>query len=63
MTWVETEVWQEFVDYYEATIGHESEGLQALRGQQVMPEREQDEWRRWAGATRSEAAPSQKQIP
>ena len=63
MTWVETEVWQEFVDYYEATIGHESEGLQALRGQQVMPEREQDEWRRWAGATRSEAAPARSRSP
>ncbi|CAE7907718.1 unnamed protein product, partial [Symbiodinium microadriaticum] len=49
MTWVETELWQEFLDYYEAAIGYESDGLQALRGQEVMPAGEQDEWRRELG--------------
>ena len=63
MTWVETELWQEFVDFYEATIGHESEGLQALRGQEVMPEAEQEEWRRWAGAPRGEVNPARSRSP
>ena len=63
MTWVETELWQEFLDYYEAAIGYESDGLQALRGQEVMPAGEQDEWRRWAGSPRRTARPTRSRSP
>ena len=49
MVWVETEMWEEFVDYYEGTMGHESEGLQALRGQETLTDEERRAWRRWAG--------------
>ena len=49
MVWVETEMWEEFVDYCEETMGHESAGLQALRGQETLSNEERRAWRRWAG--------------
>ena len=52
MIWVEAELWASFLDYYEAMVGSETEGLRALRGSETMPETEQAEWRRWAGLHR-----------
>ena len=52
MRWVEMELWELFVDRYEATMGFETEGVMRLRDGAVMTQEERDEWRRWAGLQR-----------
>ena len=49
LVWVEAELWDSFIDSFEAQVGHESAALQALRGQMTMPQGDRDSWRRWAG--------------
>ena len=52
MRWVEMELWEIFVDRYEATMGFETEGVMRLRDGAVITQEERDEWRRWAGLQR-----------
>ena len=63
LTWVEAELWDSYVDLYEANIGHESAALQGLRGQSTMPQQERDEWRRWAGFPRPRPTRSRSRSP
>ena len=37
------------MDEYEGTMGHETAGVQALRGQETLSDEERRAWRRWAG--------------
>ena len=47
--WVEEEMWQQFVDFFEAMSGFETEEVQRNRGSPTMPSQELQSWRRWAG--------------
>ena len=47
--WVEEELWQQFVDFFEAMSGFETEQVQRHRGTPTMPDSELQAWRRWAG--------------
>ena len=47
--WVESELWESYLDYHEAASGHESDALQTLRGRPNMAPSEREAWRRWAG--------------
>ncbi|CAE7494044.1 ANKRD50, partial [Symbiodinium microadriaticum] len=43
--WIEAELWEHFLDYYEAGIGAETTTLGSLRASPTMPQAERDEWR------------------
>ena len=49
MRWMESELWETFLDWYEGTIGFESEALQNMRGSPTLPASELEEWRVWSG--------------
>ena len=50
LQWIEAELWDHFVDWYEANIGMESEGLQRLRERPTMSAAELARWREWANS-------------
>ena len=47
--WVEEELWQQFVDFFEAASGFETNQVQRHRSIPSMPQDELQGWRRWAG--------------
>ena len=48
LTWLEAELWDLFLDWYEATVGAETDGLQRLRERPTMSNAEMEQWRTWA---------------
>ena len=58
--WMEAEVWHDFVDMFEATIGAETESLMRLRGQDTLTDEQRNDWRDWAIAFRSQHSTQQR---
>ena len=46
--WLEAEVWHDFVDMFEATIGAETESLMRLREQATLTDEQRNDCREWA---------------
>ena len=55
LTWLEAELWDLFMDWYEATAGAETEGLQRLRERPTMSNAEMEQWRTWATSGTADA--------
>ena len=62
LTWVESELWESYLDFYEAASGFESDALLALRGRPTMEPRDREAWRRWAGMPAA-SRPSRSRSP
>ena len=64
LTWIEAEMWDRFVDWFEGMIGAETESLQRIRNQPNMASETRAEWRDWAqSATSSRSTPPRSRSP
>ena len=50
INWLESELWLEYLDDYEAQVGWESDGVQSLREQDRVSDADLQVWREWAAA-------------
>eukprot|EP00439_Symbiodinium_sp_Y106_P025037 s4104_g3.t1 len=48
LVWLETELWNEYIELAEVQTGFESEQLMAMREQECLPEADCQVWRQWA---------------
>ena len=48
LVWLETELWNDYVDWVEEETGFESEHVMDLRGQDCVSEADCQVWRQWA---------------
>ena len=58
LTWIEAEMWDRFVDWFEGEIGAETESLQRLRNRPNMATETRSQWRDWALTTGTGARPT-----
>ena len=64
LTWIEAEMWDRFVDWFEGMIGAETESLQRIRDQPNMAAETRADWRDWAqAATTSRSTPPRSRSP
>ena len=58
LTWIEAEMWDRFVDWFEGEIGAETESLQRLRNRPNMAAETRAQWTDWAQTTGTGARPT-----